>query len=477
MRVGRTAAAWVCALAAAAGCADTTAPQPPEPTGIVAPEPLELTGDLIPIPAEKAGDLVLTRVGPAPERRAGRWPRSDIVVTEYRGDVLQLATLDLTDPDRAAPDFEALGEPGPALADGRATRRLYGPGFDADLGLAVQLSDEEAAFASGRGVSEAVLVAVLSEIDVAPTASTSPGEVIGTIPWSERSRTSATYARGAAGVYITIEAASPSVQDAYRAVAHPDPERTVDPMTELSCCARTIMNAAREVDLGPRQGWLATLTPYERILIIDGDPGIVLKTQHGAVGADDDLLQIGANLSAGSEADREDLQQKLLARQRDERAAAVEAQEEALGWTVLARVDFEEDAIILSTGTSERPWHAREDSPKLCAVMHPEGTEACIGTSPPELYAALDSNVVLVVAPTDAVTVTLEGSGEAIDLRAVDLDGGGALPARVFVRAFSLGLTSESGLGLFDAVVVARDADGIELGRAFMFQEPSLAKP
>src|SRR5690606_16425891 len=146
-----------------------------------------------------------------------------------------LSTVDLTDPERAGAGFEWLREPGPSLTDGRRTRWVYGPGFDVDRGLAFQLSAEQAVFAGGRTVEDKVLVAALDALNEIPTASTSPGSVIGVIPGFESTRVSAAYDGDRRGVYVTIEAASPSVQAAYRAVAHPDPERTVDPMTESSC--------------------------------------------------------------------------------------------------------------------------------------------------------------------------------------------------------------------------------------------------
>jgi|GEM_PF-4709627 len=461
------------ALGAAACTAGTPATRSGT-EGVVAEVPLaDLDGDLVPVPGHRAGPLQLTAY--RTERPATR-PEVDTHVVDVAGAIVTIRSEPLATPGFPNRTFEDLGPPGPLLEDGRPTREVYDEVLRLRSSLAVAAPDGSLVIAASREASLEALADVLALAAVPLDADELPGELVGVLREGRPSSSVAVYEGDERGVVVTLDEVTPSEQAAYRAVVHDDPGRTIDPATEASCCADAILEPLREVDLGPRTGWIATLTPYERVLVLDGDPGLVLRTTPGTEPADRDLLLVAAAVEAATPAERDGLIVEVTAARRDREAAATAAYEESIGWEVVDRVDFEEGAVLLTTGEGPRRDLPEPLEAGLCAVVAPQQVAACLPPGAPEALEVAFGGADVIFGSAPATTrrvevVYLEGSVDAV---LVDLEAGGDLPPLVFVLHLPVQDQIElSGAdlteGMAAAEVVAYDRAGRELGRSPLF--------
>lgn len=468
MRRVRSALALV-ALVATACTADTTPATSAGTDGVVAEAPLpELDGPLVPLPGRLAGPLRLTALRTELTR-----PDVDTFVVDVGGSIVTIRSQPLATPAFPELGFEDLGPPGPPLDDGRPTREVYDDVLRLRSSLAVGSDDGTILVAASRDASLPALADVLASVTVPLDPDGLPGELVGVLREGRPPSSVAVYEGDETSVVVTIDEATPSEQAAYRAVVHEDPSRTIDPLTEASCCAEAILEPLREVDLGPRSGWMATLTPYERVLVLDGDPGLVLRTIPGAEPADRDLLLVAAAVGAGSPAEREELIAELTAGRIDRQAAATAAYEESIGWEVLERIDFADAAVLLTTG--DRPRSDSQEPAGLCAVVAPQ-VAACLPPGPAEgLQVALGgADVVFGSAPAETRRVEVAYVEGSVDAVLVDLEDGADVPALVFVLHIPVQDQIElSGpdltQGMAAAAVIAYDGAGRELARAPLF--------
>lgn len=464
MRRGRGVAALVLVLSLPA-CGDVGRPGSRE-------SGLDLRGEAVPLPAEQVGDLRLTRLDHGPPGGPDPLP---VVVTEVGGGAVAVSLLPPDRPPTPSRSLAERGEPGPLLADGRFTIALDDGPFRIRPSLAVEVAPGEVVTASGRGRTLAELAEVLAQVTLpldGPSAV--PGRVLGLLHEPDPGAVRAFYDGGGRGAILSIEEATTAQQAAYRAILHPHPETSIDPMTEASCCTEGILEPAREVEVGDRVGLLATLSPYERILIVEGDPGLVLRDPYGGEALDQDIVAVAAAVIAGSPAEREEVAAALMMRARDQQVAATSSYERSLGWEVLSHHDAGEVGVVLSTGTVKRP-----DQPdaraRLCAAIA-VGAAACIPDGSPTGLVLAEGGFDLIFGAVSASarTVDIEFPEATVAAELIDLDPRPGLPERVFIAYITVGDQIEfTGVPSTDRMaqiqVVARDADGRELARLPLF--------
>lgn len=429
LRGAAVAVALALSLGAAPACTDEELSEP-EPS--VRPLP-DLSGDAVPIPAAEAGDLTLVGLAPMPD-----WSLGPTAVTEVEGQIVAVTAEALAldgFPDRR---LEHLGGPGPALADGRPTRTSSGGGWlrtGVTLTAGAPGDPETVISASTEAEDQAaidLLARVLSEVSLPLTeAGAVPGRFIGTLGADGSEAWHVIYEGRRRSPTFTIEEVSPSAQAALRALVHPEPAETIDPRTVPSCCPDGVLEPLRELD-GPRPGFVATLTPYSRILVLEGAPGVALRAVSGVGIADDDLIAIAAALESGSQDERAALRESLLQIRRDEQAAEIVAQEQAMGWSVVGRTDFETEAVVLSSGTQPRSFTPGD--PRLCAVVA-LGGETCLsaGELGPGSVAGHPTETMVYVPPEDVAAARVELLDASWPMVEVALDAGADLPERLFV--------------------------------------------
>jgi hypothetical protein len=429
-------------------------------------------GETVPLPAERVGDLRLTRID-----REVRAAPATVVVTEVDGAVVTLRAQRLSDITGDGGVLSDQGHPGPPLVDGRRTIELYDSVFNISPSLATEGSNpDEVIVASGRGRTLDELAAVLGAVALPFDGSAAvPGQQIGVLQIPHPDGIRVTYTAEGRAALVTIDEVSLSEQAAYRALLHDDPAASIDPLTEASCCPAGILEPPREVSVGARSGLVATLTPYQRVLLVEGDPGLVLRPSGGTEATEDDLITVAAALTAGSRAERDALAAALIDRQREAQAALAIAYEESLGWEVVERVDQGEHAVIVSSGTTPRPDRPTE-ALRICATIGGEGTATCL----PEVSAGdlvlgeRRSDVILGAAPPATRAVYIDFPEASIDTTVLLLEPRPGRPSVVFVSYTSVSeqieLTGEPMTERMAEIdVVARDAAGAEVARVPLF--------
>ena len=301
MRPRRAVAALALALPLFA-CGDTDLPAGTRP---------DFRGDAVPLPAERVGDLRLSRVG-----REVSAVSATVVVTEIDGDVVTVSARRWTDIIGDGAVLADQGLPGPDLADGRPTIEYFDSVFHISPALAVEgRTPDEVIIAAGRGKTLTELAAVLDEVSLPlGSAEAVPGRVISVLDQPNPDGVQVRYESSESGFLVTIDEVTVAEQAAYRSLIHNDPDASIDPATESSCCPAGILEPPREVSVGSRVGLIATLTPYQRVLLVEGDPGLLVRPAGGSEPQEDDLIAVAAAISAGSRGDREALAATLIDR-------------------------------------------------------------------------------------------------------------------------------------------------------------------
>lgn len=430
-------------------------------------------GDALPLPAEQVGEMRLTRID-VDERRAP----ATVVVTEIAGEVVTVTSSRLSallGPGGALADQ---GRPGPPLVDGRSTVEFFDQVFNISPALAIEGgTPDEVITAAGRGQTPAELAAVLGQVTLPlDNPSAVPGRVIGVLHLPDPDGIRVAYETGGGTILVTIDELSRSEREAYRALLHEDPAASIDPMTEASCCPAGILEPPREVSIGTRSGLVATLTPYQRVLLVDGDPGLLVRPFGGTEVPEDELIAMAAALRSGSVAQREELRSTLVVRQREAQAAQATAAEEAIGWEVIERVDEGEVAIIVSSGAEPRPNVPVAD-PRLCATIGGQGSTAtCLAeaTGAELVVAEPRFDVIFGSAPPATRSVSIDFLRGSIDATVLHLDPAPGRPSVVFVSHTTVSeqieLTGDLSTENMAAIqVVARDETGAVVARAPLF--------
>ncbi len=428
------------------------------------PGPLpDLSGDTVPLPPRVLGEEALAALEPSAQGVGRLFPDQRVVVTEVEGLVVVVGRERL--PSAAhGPGFEAMGEPGPSLPDGRPTRVGEGGQFHMEQRVAVEAEPGLVITASARGTRPSLideLVDVLTEVELPITEPGNvPGRRVGVLGGPTESWRATYDPRGRS---FLVQELTPEEQAAYRALAFEDPERSLDPMTHASCCTDRVMQPLRELS-GDRRGWIGTVTPYERVMVLEGDPGVLVFGR----GSDRAFERFAAGIGAGSPVERERLQEELRSARRERSARAITRQEESIGWRVVARADIDDVAVVVSAGSKPRP--EMPDAPvRLCASIVLGSTQACLDDQElePGGVAGEPRYGLLAVPPDGAASAAFVAPGGELPLERVELAGGDGLPEAVFV-----GYTAWDGFpelvgetSVWETDVVYRADDGTELGR------------
>jgi hypothetical protein len=305
-----------------------------------------------------------------------------------------------------------------------------------------------------------------------------PTEPVGEIPGSLQTPVPGVvvgYSHGDVGDRMAVHPATPEVQAAYRALLIGRPREAPAVSTAASCCEPAIYDTPRTVQVGDREAIAGTITPYLRVLIVPGDPGMVLV---GSGGLDDSEL---AAIAAAAEPIDIGEVRRIVER---ERAAKIQrlvdtvtASEAALGYEVLQRWDGDRHAAVLTFGTTARPDTppGAPSQPTLCGVPAadtpaasclPLGSPAVVQEAPGGAMSGLRWGIV--DERVAAVRFEFPEGDVQTAITAVDVPEVG--PVRVFHVLLSLeeqialmaGMTPED---FASVMLVATDIDGRELAR------------
>lgn len=482
------AGSLVAVLALLTGCGEVE----PETAGLDLPE----GAALIPPDALAGHELRTLELEPKPIL-SGLGRSDKTLVVEAEGAVVAIveSPAELFAERRGAP-LEEEGVPGPTIGEGQPTRLVEGYG----------LMRRSLLFTRGASIveiaSRTLSVEALAEVAAEVTTPIDgdgavPGELIGVLrPEPDRPVAVASYPTGEEGSRypMAIFAAPASVQAAYLAVAHLDPRESIDPMTEASCCANDIMRPARAVAVRGVESTIATLTNSSKVLVVPGDPGIVVVTTgvrswDDTIPTDDQMIALAEESTIGSQ---EDLVAGVRARDDailEAQLSEIRASEEANGWTVLLDLIHDEHPMVISTGGAARPYQGFDEpeGPKLCAVYLSEQVStgspiaACVSTVAPSdplvIASAVEGGMPLQAGAVrgDVARVALEYPQRSFDALIVDIpptagvavDRMFLLVARVHDQIDSAG--EDLTAAMRQAAFVAYDAGGAELSRIPQF--------
>jgi hypothetical protein len=341
-------------------------------------------------------------------------------------------------------------------------------------------SEELAIEMASHELTEAELVDLARQVELgADGRPVLPTEPVGRLPGSLETPVPGVVASYSddpdrSGDRVVVHPATPEVQAAYRAVLIGRPREAESVRTAASCCTPAIYEAPRTVEVGGREATAGTITPYRRVLIVPGDPGIVLAGN----GALDDS-ELAAIAAAVEPADIGEVR-RIIDREREaetERLVdAATASEAASGYQVLQRWDGE-SAGLLTFGTTPRPDGHRgaPGRPTLCGVLAaPVPTATCLPVDPPAVVeeapdAAL-SGVRWGLVGDGVAAVRLEFPERDVETDITEVEVPGVGP----VRIFHVVLTVEDQIELMGdmtsqdfarTALVATDSDGREVAR------------
>lgn len=239
---------------------------------------------------------------------------------------------------------------------------------------------------------------------------------------------------------------------------------------------------------------IASFTTSTKVLVVPGDPGIVVVTD--GVRSWDDTIPTDRQMIAVAQASQPASQEELVShvRERDDTAlarqvVAIRAHEERIGWDPISDLIHERHPIVISTGSAKRPEDPPDvdHEPAVCAVYLSEHVStgfpiaACVATTSPAqaltIASALDGGMPLQAGAVrdDVARVALEypdGSIEA-EIIAVPATSGVSLE-RMFLLVGTVHEQIQlSGDDLAEAMrgaaFVAYDPSGAELARVPRF--------
>lgn len=413
------------------------------------------------------------------------WREGSVVVTELQGHTIAISELPVARITDWASTLEDYGPPGP-LVDGQPTR--MGEGRSTLRGRALLLVRGDLAVeVSSRTADLDTLAAAAADVSVPTTAAGAvPGQLVGILEAGpDVALASYAVANQPGWDPLYVFTATPDQQRALLALAHADGSSLAQMETEASCCAPDLLRPSRVVRVSDVDATISTFTSASKILVVPGDPGIVVLTQ-GVRSYDnvpsDELLIAVAEGSLPSSQDDLVAHVRAVERAEDERVTALlREQEAARGWEVVEELVVEGTPVLISAGMTAR--HLGDPEPasaQMCAVFG-----ELSGSSPPTMCVEASPPAdLLVAAPGDAgmngfsfgtagrgvESVRLEVAEEAIEAELVAVGA-----AQVFVLVGDhLGLLQRSGLGVSTESMariafVARDADGAELARVPLF--------
>lgn len=433
------------------------------------------------LPPASAGDLRRTDLQMAEEYVL---PRADTVsavrVERADGGVVVALLRDRAELEEGWGDEFFGSGPGPVIGLGRAT-----PGFS-DLGTSVMwpASDGLVIELASRDLSEDQLVGLASRVTLADDGSpVLPAEPIGEISGAlERPLPgmAASYAENGYD-HVMIHAATPQVQRAYEALLIDSPEDDESVRTADSCCLDAIYEPRRTLDVGDREAVAGTITPYLRVLIVPGDPGIVVVGT-GTL-ANGDLAAIAAGAEPATVDEVAAVVEDQRTAESDRLVETVTEHEESLGYEVLHRWDDEDGPAVLTFGTAPRPEPEAPDpgQPTLCAVPATDSYNAsCLTAMPPDVVVAAPYTMSavrwgLVADGVAAVRYEFPEGEIPTTLTEVDVPGD-AGPTRVFHALVTMeeeiDLMADMSPEDFAAVaLVATDDQGRELARRPVFPD------
>lgn len=485
----RSCSVWV--VAAAVLVALSTACSGDDDPATTPAVPLDIPPGSLALPPEGVDGLELTELGFV-ERPGEPAFRGPIVVTTTSEGVVAVTTINDAAAEAAGfPDFRDFGEPGP-LVNGVESRAIRGFGlyrmpsliFEPSPGVVVELSS--------RDLTSAELATVAAEVTMpVDEPGAVPGEVhgvlSGTFGLSLPGAVSAEYHReGRRGLSVTIAPATPAEQAAVLALTHPDPEDSIDPMTEGSCCASQIMARPRERTIRGARATIATLTPYQVVLVLEGESGVVITTTPpqagGGIPLDDRLVAIAEGIRPGTDAELDELVRAVDRAEADRQIAQISAEEEERGSVVLTEHRASDRGLVIVSSDADRPEIGIE-GPLLCAALADGNQPACL--TPEAMGAALamgspaaDLVFGAISQDVDSVEIRFPKGTRSTEIFDVDPDHG--LPRRVFVALLPLDDVSrltDSFQSAADATVVALDAQGDEVARAPLFENLQDGEP
>lgn len=105
---------------------------------------------------------------------------------------------------------------------------------------------------------------------------TAPGAMIGRFDTQADDELSVTFRPDAEHPLVGVYHLTAEARAALTAVSLRQPANYLNERTEASCCISAITQPERAVEVGDRAGSIATLTSDIRLLVIDGEPGVVL---------------------------------------------------------------------------------------------------------------------------------------------------------------------------------------------------------
>jgi len=421
-------------------------------------------------------------------------PRSHLGPTTVVRTDHGVAAISVIDDDHARnlniPEPREIGTPGP-LVDGQESWLTsgYGAGPLAMPSLVTALDPGRSLGVASRDLTPEQMAALASELPrplPEPGGEGFPGEVVGALQlaWQGlQADVGVHWESYHDEVTVTLSAATAGEQEVLRALLYEAPEDQIDLRTVSSCCARQVMAAPRTRTVRGAEATIATLTPFVVVLILEGDPGLVIASQppHGGGVArlDDQLVAIAEGVTAGSPAEAEELVQRLATENLDRQAARIRQGEEEIGWEVLAEHHSGELTVSVSTGEDrDLPPLA---GPGLCAVRDRANNPSCLRPSPhdrPLRLADTSSEQFFGEVGDEVATVELVFPGGARQAEILELDAPDGLPTRVFLAAFGmdeLSTLTEQFERSHEAVAVARNASGLELSRQPLFPPPDWA--
>lgn len=288
------------------------------------------------------------------------------------------------------------------------------------------------------------------------------------------------YSHGDVGDRMVVHPATPEVQAAYRALLIGRPREAPAVSTAASCCQPAIYDAPRTVEVGDREAIAGTITPYLRVLIVPGDPGMVLV---GSGGLDDSKF---AAIAAAAEPIGVGDVRRIIERERSAEIQrlvdTVTASEAALGYEVLQRWDDDRGAAVLTFGTTARPDTppGAASEPTLCGVPAADTAASCLPLGSPavvqEAPGGATSGVRWGVVDERVAAVRFEFPEGDVQTAITAVDVPDVGPVRVFHVLLSLeeqialmaDMTPED---FASVMLVATDIDGRQLARVRVFPD------
>lgn len=482
MRAAPLVAACAVVLAVS-GCGDVTPDESDRGTA-------QLAEGSVLIPPDTVDGRTMESLQLAPRPIPG-WGEGTVVVTQVNGSVVAVAELAASMVERDRGRLDDYGTTGPVVAGE--------PTWLSDRGRVLRehsvltLRGDRAIELSSRDMDSDDLLELANQVRVPTTEDGAvPGDIIGVIERGEHGAEVALVrysVRDDSGWDdITVYTAKPAEQAALLALAHADQASITRMETEASCCSADLLRPARQVLVGGVESTVATFTESKKILVVPGDPGIVVLSRgvrsNENVPSDEMLVGIAEGSRAATAEELADVVQERneaeIARITDE----LHRQESARGWEVLADAVVDGIPVVISSGTTTRGEPEPDPAePQLCAVIGD-----LTGSSPPVLCipaAAVAQPLVVArgdsamlglwfgAVDADATRVRIETRAGSIDAQIITFPQG-----RVFVigaavdRMIELSERSDPEV-VAQMAIVARNDAGTELARTLLFPQLS----